>query len=213
MPEISSSAASGALENESPPLLVVLSGPSGVGKDAALNELRKLDRPWHFVVTATTRPIRAGETDGVDYIFLDEPTFLDMKERNKFVECAQVYGNWYGVPKSQVTSGLASGKDVILKIDVQGAATVRQMAPNALFIFMVPGSFQDLKDRLAQRMTESNPEMELRLKTAAAELEQAKDFDRQVVNSQDKLEQAVADIDRAIAEERQRQGRTPIQLL
>jgi guanylate kinase len=194
-------------------LLVVLSGPSGVGKDAALNELRKLDRPWHFVVTATTRPIRAGETDGVDYIFLDEPTFLDMKERNKFVECAQVYGNWYGVPKSQVTSGLASGKDVILKIDVQGAATVRQMAPNALFIFMVPGSFQDLKDRLAQRMTESNPEMELRLKTAAAELEQAKDFDRQVVNSQDKLEQAVADIDRAIAEERQRQGRTPIQLL
>jgi len=193
--------------------LVVLSGPSGVGKDAALNELRKLDRPWHFVVTATTRPIRAGETDGVDYIFLDEPTFLDMKERNKFVECAQVYGNWYGVPKSQVTSGLASGKDVILKIDVQGAATVRQMAPNALFIFMVPGSFQDLKDRLAQRMTESNPEMELRLKTAAAELEQAKDFDRQVVNSQDKLEQAVADIDRAIAEERQRQGRTPIQLL
>mgnify|MGYP002395216437 FL=1 len=193
--------------------MVVLSGPSGVGKDAALNELRKLDRPWHFVVTATTRPIRAGETDGVDYIFLDEPTFLDMKERNEFVECAQVYGNWYGVPKSQVTSGLASGKDVILKIDVQGAATVRQMAPNALFIFMVPGSFQDLKDRLAQRMTESNPEMELRLKTAAAELEQAKDFDRQVVNSQDKLEQAVADIDRAIAEERQRQGRTPIQLL
>ena len=193
--------------------MVVLSGPSGVGKDAALNELRKLDRPWHFVVTATTRPIRAGETDGVDYIFLDEPTFLDMKERNKFVECAQVYGNWYGVPKSQVTSGLASGKDVILKIDVQGAATVRQMAPNALFIFMVPGSFQDLKDRLAQRMTESNPEMELRLKTAAAELEQAKDFDRQVVNSQDKLEQAVADIDRAIAEERQRQGRTQIQLL
>ena len=193
--------------------MVVLSGPSGVGKDAALNELRKLDRPWHFVVTATTRPIRAGETDGVDYIFLDEPTFLDMKERNEFVEYAQVYGNWYGVPKSQVTSGLASGKDVILKIDVQGAATVRQMAPNALFIFMVPGSFQDLKDRLAQRMTESNPEMELRLKTAAAELEQAKDFDRQVVNSQDKLEQAVADIDRAIAEERQRQGRTPIQLL
>ena len=118
MPEISSSEASGAPENESPPLLVVLSGPSGVGKDAALNELRKLDRPWHFVVTATTRPIRAGETDGVDYIFLDEPTFLDMKERNEFVECAQVYGNWYGVPKSQVTSGLASGKDVILKIDV-----------------------------------------------------------------------------------------------
>lgn len=184
-----------------------------MGKDAALNELRKLDRPWHFVVTATTRPIRAGETDGVDYIFLDEPTFLGMKDRDEFIEYAQVYGNWYGVPKSQVTSGLASGKDVILKIDVQGAATVKKMAPDALFIFMVPGTFQDLQDRLAQRMTESTPEMELRLKTAAAELEQAGRFDRQVVNSQDGLAQAVADIDAAISTEKGRRGRTPVKLL
>ena len=212
MPEISSSTPSGPPENGGPPLLVVLSGPSGVGKDAALTELRKLDRPWLFVVTATTRPIRAGETDGVDYIFLDEPTFLDMKDRNEFVECAQVYGRWYGVPRSQVTSGLDAGKDVILKIDVQGAATVRQMAPDALFIFMVPGSFQELEDRLAQRMTESTTEMELRLKTAAEELRQAEHFDRQVVNSKDNLNQAVADIDATIAAEKQRQGRTPIQL-
>ena len=200
-------------ENDSPPLLVVLSGPSGVGKDAALNELRKLDRPWHFVVTATTRTIRAGETDGVDYIFLDEPTFLDMKDQNEFVECAQVYGRWYGVPRSQVTSGLEAGKDVILKIDVQGAATVRKMAPDALFIFMVPGSFEELQDRLGQRMTESTPEMELRLKTAADELRQATNFDRQVVNSKDNLKQAVSDIDTTIAAEKQRTGRAPIQLL
>ncbi len=200
-------------ENEFPPLLVVLSGPSGVGKDAALNELRKMDRPWHFVVTATTRTIRPGETDGVDYIFLDEPTFLDMKDRNEFVECAQVYGRWYGVPRSQVTTGLEAGKDVILKIDVQGAATVRNMAPNALFIFMVPGSFEELQDRLAQRMTESTPEMDLRLKTAADELRQATHFDRQVVNSKDNLRQAVSDIDTTIAAEKQRSGRAPIQLL
>ena len=196
-----------------PPLLVVLSGPSGVGKDAALNELRKLDRPWHFVVTATTRTIRPGETDGIDYIFLDEPTFLEMKDRNKFVECAQVYGRWYGVPRSQVTDGLQAGKDVILKIDVQGAATVRKMAPDALFIFMVPGSFEELRDRLAQRLTESTPEMELRLKTASEELRQADNFDRQVVNSKDNLRQAVADIDATISAEKRRHGRTAIRLL
>ncbi|MEE8465976.1 MAG: guanylate kinase [Dehalococcoidia bacterium] len=200
-------------ENDFPPLLVVLSGPSGVGKDAALIELRKLDRPWHFVVTATTRPIRNGETDGVDYVFLDEPTFLRMKDENEFVECAQVYGRWYGVPRSQVTSGLEAGKDVILKIDVQGAATVRQMAPDALFIFMAPGSFEELQERWSQRMTESTPEMELRLKTAAEELKQAGLFDQQVVNRKDQLEQAVADIDATISAEKRRHGRTPVHLL
>ncbi len=200
-------------DNDFPPLLVVLSGPSGVGKDAALNQLRKLDRPWHFVVTATTRTIRPGETDGVDYIFLDEPTFLDMKDGNEFVECAQVYGRWYGVPRSQVTDGLEAGKDVILKIDVQGAATVRKMAPDALFIFMAPGSFGELQERLSQRMTESTPEMELRLKTAADELSRADDFDRQVVNGNDNLRQAVIDIDATITAEKQRRGRTPIRLL
>jgi guanylate kinase len=199
--------------SNTPPLLVVLSGPSGVGKDAALAELRKLDRPWHFVVTATTRPIRAGERDGIDYIFLDEPTFLRMKGRNEFVECAQVYGRWYGAPRSQVTSGLAEGKDVILKIDVQGAATVKKMAPDALFIFMMPGSFDELRDRLSQRMTESTQEMELRLKTASEEMKQAEWFNHQVVNSDNHLEQAVADIDTTIAVEKRRPGRTPIRLL
>ena len=200
-------------ETSYPPLLVVLSGPSGVGKDAALTELRKLDRPWHFVVTATTRKIRSGETDGKDYIFLDERTFLGMKYRNEFVEFAQVYGNWYGVPKSQVIIGLEAGKDVILKIDVQGAATVRKMAPNALFLFMVPGSFEELQERLSQRMTESPPEIELRLKTAENEMNQSNGFDRQVVNSKDNLGQAVADIDAAIAEEKRRVGRSPILIL
>lgn len=184
-----------------------------MGKDAALTELRKLDRPWHFVVTATTRPIRAGERDGVDYIFLDESTFLRMKDQDEFVECAQVYGRWYGVPRSQVTSGLEAGKDVLLKIDVQGAATVREMAPDALFIFMLPDSFDELQDRLSQRMTESAPEMELRLKTASEELKQAGLFHHQVVNRKDNLEQAVADIDATIAAEKRRPGRAPIRFL
>ena len=196
-----------------PSLLVVLSGPSGVGKDAALAELRKLDRSWHFVVTATTRKIRSGEVHGTDYIFLDEPTFLEMKERDEFVESAQVYGNWYGVPKSQITSALEQGKDVILKIDVQGAATVKKIAPNALFIFMVPGTFEELRERLSQRMTESKADIELRLKAAANELDQGKDFDRQIVNSKDNLGQAVAEIDAIIAEEKVRTDRSPIQII
>ena len=196
-----------------PSLLVVLSGPSGVGKDAALAELRKLDRSWHFVVTATTRKIRSGEVHGTDYIFLDEPTFLEMKERDEFVESAQVYGNWYGVPKSQITSALEQGKDVILKIDVQGAATVKKIAPNALFIFMVPGTFEELRERLSQRMTESKADIELRLKAAANELDQGRDFDRQIVNRKDNLGQAVAEIDAIIAEEKVRTGRSPIQII
>jgi len=200
-------------QNGTPPLLVVLSGPSGVGKDVALAELRKLDRPWHFVVTATTRPIRPGERDGIDYIFLDEPIFLRMKSQGEFLEHAQVYGRWYGVPRSQVTAGLEAGKDVILKIDVQGAATVKRMAPNALFIFMMPGSFDELKDRLSQRMTESTPDMELRLNTASEEMKQASRFNCQVVNRKDNLDKAVADIDAAITAEKRRLGRAPIRLL
>ena len=133
--------------SSAPPLLVVLSGPSGVGKDAALDALKLLDRPWHFVVTATTRTQRQGEQDGVDYIFLETGAFLKMRERDELLECAQVYGNWYGVPRNQVRQGLRNGKDVFLKVDVQGADTVRELAPEALFIFMIPSSLDDLRSR------------------------------------------------------------------
>ena len=185
-----------------PPLLVVLSGPSGVGKDAALAELKKLDRPWQFAVTATTRPQRPEERDGIDYIFLDNDTFLKMKERDEFLECAQVYGRWYGVPRSQVRRGLHDGRDVILKIDVQGAATIRRLAPEAVFIFMVPGSFDELPRRLAQRMTESSPEMEFRLAVAKEELARAEEFEYRVVNGDDGLDQAIADIDAIVTAEK-----------
>ena len=185
-----------------PPLLVVLSGPSGVGKDAALAELKKLDRPWHFAVTATTREQRPGERDGVDYIFLDDDTFFKMKERDEFLECAQVYGHWYGVPRSQVRQGLHDGRDVILKVDVQGAATIRQLAPEAVFIFMVPSSIDELPRRLAKRMTESSPEMELRLSVAREELARAEEFEYRVVNRDDSLDQAIADIDAIVTAEK-----------
>ncbi|MFQ6030010.1 MAG: guanylate kinase [Dehalococcoidia bacterium] len=199
--------------NPAPPLLVVLCGPSGVGKDAALNELKKLDRPWHFVVTATTRPQRPGEQEGVDYIFLDSDTFQRMRTRDEFLECAEVYGRWYGVPRSQVRAGLKAGKDVILKVDVQGAATVRNLAPEALSIFLVPGSFQELEHRLAQRMTETPQDMELRLQVARKELEQVHHFDYRVVNRDNCLDQAIRDIDAIIAAEKCRVVPRVVQML
>ena len=185
-----------------PPLLIVLSGPSGVGKDAALNALKLLDRPWHFVVTATTRPQRPGEQDGIDYIFLETAAFLEMKEQDELLECAQVYGNWYGVPRSQVSQGLKEGKDVILKVDVQGADTVRKLATEALFIFMVPGSFDELRDRLTQRMTERPSEIDLRLSIAWSELGRVSEYDYRVVNRDDQLEQVIAEIDAIITAEK-----------
>ena len=184
------------------PLLVVLSGPSGVGKDAALTALKLLDRPWQFVVTATTRPQRPGEQNGVDYIFLETGAFLKMKERDELLECAQVYGNWYGVPRNQVRQGLQDGKDVILKVDVQGAETVRKLAPEALFIFMVPGTFDELGNRLAQRMTEKPSEIELRLSIAWTELGRVTEYDYRVVNHDGQLDHAITEIDAIITAEK-----------
>jgi len=188
--------------SSAPPLLVVLSGPSGVGKDAALDALKLLDRPWRFVITATTRPQRPGEQDGVDYIFLETAAFLKMKERDDLLECAQVYDYWYGVPRNQVRQGLQDGKDVILKVDVQGADTVRELAPEALFIFMIPSSLDELKSRLTKRETETPSQVALRLSNAQSELGRVGEFDYRVVNREGQLEQAVAEIDAIITAEK-----------
>ena len=108
------------------PLLIVLSGPSGVGKDAVLQRMRELGKPFHYTVTATTRPIRSGEIDGVDYVFVDREQFQSMIVDKQLLEYAEVYGNWYGVPSEPVKDALGKGKDVILKIDVQGAENIRK---------------------------------------------------------------------------------------
>ena len=199
--------------SSAPPLLVVLSGPSGVGKDAALDALKLLDRPWRFVVTATTRPQRPGEQDGVDYIFLETAAFLKMKERDDLFESAQVYDYWYGVPRNQVRQGLQDGKDVILKVDVQGADTVRELAPDALFIFMIPSSFDELRSRLTKRMTEKPSEIDLRLSIAQSELGRVGEFDYRVVNREGQLEQAVAEIDAIITAEKCRTRPRVVDLL
>ena len=185
-----------------PPLLVIVSGPSASGKTTVLAALRKLCRPWHFAVTATTRPMRPGEVDGKDYIFMDTADFLRARERDELLESAQVYDRWYGVPRWQVRDPLIAGKDVILEIDVQGAATIRQIAPEALTIFVMPGSVDELRSRLAGRGTEDENEVQRRLEEASAELSRIGEFDYRVVNRDGGLEAAVREVDAIIAAEK-----------
>ncbi len=204
------SAAAGEGEpNGANALLVVLSGPSGVGKDSVIAELKKLDRPWRFVVTATTRPPRPGEEDGVDYIFLEEGEFTKLQESGMFLESATYSGRWYGTPRAQVSEALAEGNDVFLKIDVQGAESVRKVVDGGLFIFLAPASVAELAARLAQRNTENPAETERRLQIAREELEQADSFDYRVVNRDGNLRQAVEDIVTILELEKRRVGRRP----
>ena len=184
------------------PLLIVLSGPSGVGKDAALGILRTLERPWYFAVTATTRSKRPGERDGVDYIFLEPGRFQAMMEQGEFLEYAQVYGNWYGVPKEQVRHAKEKGLDTILKVDVQGAATIKALVPDAVFIFLVPSSIEELQRRLSLRATESTADLEVRTGIARQEMERMSSFDYVVVNRDGCLDQSVTCIDAIILAER-----------
>jgi guanylate kinase len=186
------------------PLLVVLSGPSGVGKDASLMRMRELGFPFHFVVTATDRPQRPGEIPGVDYHFISTDEFKHMIAGNQFLEWAEVYGQLKGIPKWEVRNALVSGKDVILRIDVQGAATVRALAPDAILIFMIPANFDELRGRLQWRRTDSPEQLERRIETARHELEHIRGFDYVVVNQESRLDEAVGQIRSIIRAEKQR---------
>jgi guanylate kinase len=165
-------------------LLVIISGPSGVGKDTIIEALRRRPetRDAHYVVTCTTRGRRRGETDGVSYHFFDRDTFKAMRARGAFLEANEVHGNWYGTPRRQVADALASGKDVILKIDVQGAQAVKEALSDAVLIFVVPPSLEDLFQRLRARATETVDELELRQRNAAIELARQDDYDHVVIN-------------------------------
>ena len=165
--------------------LFVLSGPSGVGKDAVLSLMKEMDGVnCRFATTATTRPIRRGERDGVDYIFLTEAQFRALIESDGLLEWAEVYGNLYGVPKSEVSEALARGENVLVKIDVQGAATVRRLYPDAVLIFLDPPDADALERRLRTRATESEADIQRKLAAARAELREAARFDRRVVNEE-----------------------------
>ncbi len=176
------------------PLLIVLSGPSGVGKDSVIREMKSRGLPLHFVVTATTRAPREEEVEGRDYIFLSKERFAEMIDRGELLEYAVVYSDYKGIPKSQVRQALASGQDVIMRVDVQGAATVRRLCPEALLIFLTTQNEQELEHRLLARRTESAEELKLRIATARQEMQRLGEFDYVVVNRDHHLDEAVANI-------------------
>ena len=186
----------------SKPLLIVLSGPSGVGKDAVLTRMKNLGRPFHYVVTATTRSQRAGEIDRIDYHFLSQEEFQQMIDKGQLLEWAEVYGNYYGVPRDEIARALSKGMDAIAKVDVQGAATIKQILPQAVFIFLVPPSMEDLELRLKQRHSESSNDLALRLEKAREEIKSLSLFDYVITSYQDKLDLVVSQIDAIVAAEK-----------
>ena len=172
------------------PLLVVLSGPSGVGKDAVLERMKRLGSPYHFAVTATTRPMRRGEREGEPYHFVARAEFERMIADGELLEWAEVYGNLYGVPRAQVERAQSEGRDVLVKVDVQGAKTIRSLAPDALLVFLAPPSMDELARRLTSRGTEAEDSQRRRLREAEAEMEAASLFDHVVVNRRGQLDDA-----------------------
>ncbi len=187
-------------------LLVILSGPSGVGKDTIITALqaRRRQPDYHYVVTCTTRGPRPGEVDGLSYRFVSAETFHALRDAGELLESAEVHGNWYGTPRDDVRQALVAGFDVILKIDVQGARTVKELVPEALLIFLVPPSLEALFERLRARATESADELEVRQRNAAIELARQGDYDYVVVNETDQVERTAARIDEIIAAEKSR---------
>lgn len=173
------------------PLLIIISGPSGVGKDSVIQRMKERVLPFHFVITATTRQARKEEQHGVDYFFLSHDEFAEMIEKDELLEYAIVYGDYKGIPKEQVRKALDSGKDAIMRVDVQGAETVRKLAPQAVLIFLITESEDELIRRLKSRKTETPEGLKLRIATARKELEDLDIFDYLVVNSKDKLDEAV----------------------
>lgn len=186
------------------PLLIVISGPSGVGKDSVLEEMKSRGLPFHFVITATTRSPRPEETDGVDYFFLSQDEFARMIDEGELLEYAVVYQDYKGIPKSQVRKALASGKNVIMRIDVQGAETVRKLAKDALLIFLTPQNEEELIDRLQNRNTEDKESLKLRIATTRQEYNKIDLFDYIVVNKDEQLMVAVDMIEAIIKAEQQR---------
>lgn len=186
------------------PLLIVVSGPSGVGKDAMLARVLELRPEVFFAITATTRAMRPGEEHGVHHLFLTREEFLELLERGELLEHAEVYGNLYGVPKAPVREALAEGRDAIVRTDVQGAASIRSLAPGALLIFVAPPSLEELERRLRSRDTESAEETTLRVETSRQEMRDAAWFDSVIVNETGGLEKAAREFIAVVERERQR---------
>jgi guanylate kinase len=201
-----------ALSKKFKPLLVVISGPSGVGKDSVIKAMKERNLPFYFVVTATTRPKRENEVHGVDYFFISTEEFKSMIDNDELLEYATVYEDYKGVPKEQVRQALASGQDVIMRVDVQGAATIRKISPQACLIFLTAQNEAELIERLKRRNTETPDGLHKRIETARKELKQVDEFDYVVLNRECHLNEAVDTILAIIRAEHHRTSQEKVTL-
>ncbi len=193
-------------DSQPPALVLVLSGPSGVGKDYVLNSLKNREsaRELCTIVTNTTRPMRPGEIQDADYHFVPLDEFQEMIVGGGLLEYASVYGNWYGVPRAPVKEALSRGRDVVIKVDVQGARTIKQALPQAVLVFLAPPSMTELAERLKKRNTESPQQLERRLATAEAEMTQMPLFDYVIINENGQVDRVIADLEAIIRAEKLR---------
>ncbi len=189
------------------PLLAVLSGPSGVGKDTVLDGLRRSDLALHIPITATTRPPRAGERHAVNHFFVTDQEFDRLVRDDELLEWAQVYGNRYGVPRTQVRRALSAGKIVLARTDIQGAASIREKAPEALLIFLAPPSLESLEMRIRERGGLDETDIARRLAAAGSEMQNTERFDYVVVNYDGASDAAVNRVRAILAEEAGREER------
>src|SRR6266705_6411029 len=172
-------------------LLFVLSAPSGTGKDTVINTLKQQGMDFYVVPFITTRAPRPGESEGNPYHFVSQETFERLVSQHELLEYANVHGNWYGQPRKPIRDNLSAGRDVLLKIDVKGAATIHSKIPEAIFIFLIPGSLEELTQRLIDRQTETEEELQRRLADARKELAEQHWYDYLVTNRDGHLQEAV----------------------
>jgi guanylate kinase len=191
-------------------LVIVISGPSGVGKDATIARLKQSGLRFHHVITATTRNIRHGERDGADYFFISRDKFQEGISKDEFLEYAEVYGNYYGVPKREVRRGLAGNTDVLIKVDVQGAVTLKKKIPGAVFIFLLPPSAEDLHQRIRGRKADTEKDVGLRMGMLTEELKSLAFFDYAVVNHNNDLDKTVTTVKAIISAEKCRVKRRSV---
>jgi guanylate kinase len=190
------------------PVVLVISGPSGVGKDAVIRKLQEKRPDLYFVVTATSRPMRPGEVEGVDYFFVSKSQFEEwIAASDDLLEWAIVYGEYKGIPRKQVQDALQRGTDVILRIDVQGAATVRRLMPDVVTVFLVAESEAELVQRLLDRKTEPLDKMLVRVQTAKEEMGHTGKFDYVVVNKDAELDKTVGQLEAILQAEKLKVGR------
>jgi guanylate kinase len=186
------------------PLLIVISGPSGAGKDSVIRKMKEIGIPFHFVVTSNSRPPRPEEVNGKDYFFVSREAFEQMIKNDEYIEHADVYGQYKGVQRSQVKLAMGSGKDVVMRLDVQGAATIKKKIPEALLIFLMLDDIDGLIARLRDRNVDTEEQLAIRIAKAKHEYDQIPDFDYQVSNREGFLEEAARTIEAIIKAEHHR---------